>query len=311
VKYDGEPQFRPIEGTTVEYAINTATQVLRIDGKYYAVDQGVWFASGLATGPWVVADKIPQDQIKSIPPSAPVYNVTQVEIFASTPEVVYVGYYPGYMGSYPVYGVPVYGTGWYYPPPLVPVYYPHPVTYGMSVSYNPWTGWGVGFTWSMGFMAVGIGFGGYPPYHGGFYPPYGYRPPYYHPYPPGGYRPPGGAYPGGRPRPTPYGDNAYNGAGNRGRVAGQPSTLPAQGATGARPSQQPNNVYSARNGDVYRKNASGGWEMNGQSGWQKPSGTAGGAGPAQLNRDAQARQAGASRSMGTRPTARGGGGRRR
>jgi hypothetical protein len=44
-------------------------------------------------------------------------------------------------------GTGVYGTGWYYPPYVSPyAYYPRPVTYGMSVSYNPYTGWGFGFT---------------------------------------------------------------------------------------------------------------------------------------------------------------------
>src|SRR4029077_19944723 len=42
VQYDGEPKFKQIEGTAVEYATNTAGQVLRIKGKYYAVDDGIW-----------------------------------------------------------------------------------------------------------------------------------------------------------------------------------------------------------------------------------------------------------------------------
>jgi hypothetical protein len=178
VQYDGAPQFKPIEGTEVEHAVNTPTPVLRISGRYYAVDQAVWFVAADARGPWAVADSIPREAIQRIPPSAPVYNVTDVEIFGSTSEVVYVGYYPGYVGSYPWYGVPVYGTGWYYPP-LGPVYYPHPSTYGMAYSYSPYMGWGVGYTWGAGFLTIGIGFAMYPPYYGGFYPPYGYRPPYY------------------------------------------------------------------------------------------------------------------------------------
>jgi len=143
VKYDGEPQFQKIEGTAVEYAVNTQSQVLRIGGKYYACDQAVWFTSASAIGPWAVADSIPAAQIVQIPPSEPVYNVTHVTVYESTPEVVYVGYTPGYLYSYPWYGVPVYGTGWYYRPYVSPhAYYPRPVTYGMHVSYNPYTGWG-------------------------------------------------------------------------------------------------------------------------------------------------------------------------
>ena len=34
VKYDGDPQFKKIEGTKVEYAVNTQSQALRIESKY-------------------------------------------------------------------------------------------------------------------------------------------------------------------------------------------------------------------------------------------------------------------------------------
>jgi hypothetical protein len=321
VEYDGEPQFKPIEGTEVEYALNTATQVLRINGMYYAVDQAVWFISPKATGPWTVTDNVPKSEIDRIPPSSPVYNVSSVEIFGSTKDVVYVGYYPGYTWSYPWYGVPVYGTGWYYPPYMGGVYYPRPVTYGMHMSYNPWTGWGFGFTWSVGFMSVGIGFHPYPGY-GGWYPAYGYRPPYYRPYPPPGYRPPGGGYPGGRPRPTPYGNNIYNRPSTRDRVIspgtrpGTPTTRPtAPGARPAnpttrpsgptaRPTTQPNNVFSSPNGDVFRRNPSGGWDQRGGGGWGRPSQL-----PSNLNRDLRARSMGSNRAMTrSRPS---GGGRRR
>jgi hypothetical protein len=113
VEYDGKPDFEGIKGTEVAYAVNTAAQVLRIDGQFYAVDNGVWFVSQAATGPWVVADTIPSDEIAKIPPSSPVYNTTYVTVYDSTSDVVYVGYTPGYMWSYPYYGVPIYGTGYY------------------------------------------------------------------------------------------------------------------------------------------------------------------------------------------------------
>ena len=38
--------------------------------------------------------------IYTIPPSSPVYYVTYVRIYGSTPDVVYIGYTPGYLGSY-------------------------------------------------------------------------------------------------------------------------------------------------------------------------------------------------------------------
>ena len=93
---------------------------VQITGCYYAVDNGVWFTSAKATGPWAVADSIPKDEIAKIPPSSPVYNTTYVNVYESTPEVVYTGYTPGYLWSYPYYGVPVYGTHQYTRPSTRP-----------------------------------------------------------------------------------------------------------------------------------------------------------------------------------------------
>ncbi|MEH6592249.1 MAG: carbohydrate-binding family V/XII [Halioglobus sp.] len=174
VEYDGQPKFESIKGTKVSYAVNTATQVLEIDNKYYAVDNAVWFVASAATGPWAVADEVPEEDIATIPPSSPVYNTTSVHIYESTPQVVYVGYTPGYMWSYPYYGVPVYGTGWRYPPYMGPYYYPRPPTWGFNVGYNPWTGWNFGVSWSNGFFSMGVSFGGgynnyRRPYGGGWY----------------------------------------------------------------------------------------------------------------------------------------------
>ena len=160
IEYDGEPSFEAIEGTDVAYAVNTGAQVLRIDARFYAVDNGVWFESDAATGPWIVADTVPADDIARIPPSSPVYNVTHVHIYESTPEVVYVGYTPGYTWSFPYYGVPVYGTGWYYPPYGGGFYYPRPPTWGFHVGYNPWSGWNFGVSWSNGFFNFGMSWGG-------------------------------------------------------------------------------------------------------------------------------------------------------
>jgi hypothetical protein len=170
VEYDGQPKFEKIKGTEVSYAVNTGAQVLEIGGKYYAVDNGVWFVADKATGPWVVADEVPEDEIAQIPPSAPVYNTTHVHVYDSTPDVVYVGYTPGYMWSFPYYGVPVYGTGWYYPPYYGRWYYPRPPTWGFNVGYNPWTGWNFGLSWSNGFFSFGISWGGG---YGGRYRPWG------------------------------------------------------------------------------------------------------------------------------------------
>ena len=177
VDYDGKPQFEKIPDTDVAYAVNTGAQVLLIYKKYYAVDNGVWFVSSSAKGPWQVADEIPEEAIAEIPPSSPVYNTKYVVIYDATPEVVYVGYTPGYLWSFPYYGVPVYGSGWYYPPYVGPIYYPRPGTWGLHVGYNPWTGWNYGLTWSNGFLTVGIAFGHGHYHHGHGWYGGGYRGP--------------------------------------------------------------------------------------------------------------------------------------
>jgi hypothetical protein len=173
VTYAGTPKFEQIAGTDVSYAVNTDAQVLEINSWYYAVDNGVWFSSDSPNGPWAVADTIPDDEIQKIPPSSPVYNTTYVRIYDSTPSVVYVGYTPGYLWSFPYYGVPVYGTGWYYPPYWGPgIYYPRTPTWGFHVGYNPWTGWNFGVSWTNGFFSFGVGWSqgwGHYPCCGGWY----------------------------------------------------------------------------------------------------------------------------------------------
>ncbi|NNF21972.1 MAG: carbohydrate-binding family V/XII, partial [Saprospiraceae bacterium] len=175
VKYDGDPKFEQIEGTEVYYAINTDKDVLMFNKTYYCVDDAVWFISSAPKGPWSVADSIP-DEIYDIPASSPLHNVTYVYIYESTPEVVYVGYTPGYYGSYVSHGVIIYGTGYYYQPWYGRYYYPRSVTYGYGVHYNPYTGWGFSVGISYGWVRYG-GYGGYWG-RGGYR--YGYRHGYAH-----------------------------------------------------------------------------------------------------------------------------------
>ncbi|MFK8043567.1 carbohydrate-binding family V/XII [Congregibacter sp.] len=283
VEYDGNPKFESIKGTSVAYAVNTGAQVLRIDNSYYAVDDGVWFMSATPTGPWAVADSVPEDEIAKIPPSSPVYNVTHVHVYESTPEVVYVGYTPGYMWSFPYYGVPVYGTGWYYPPYWGRYYYPRPPTWGLHVGYNPWTGWNFGMSWSNGFMTIGMSWGGG---WGGAYRPWGCC---------------GGWYGGGYRGPTiintgdinignninignrtdisnrigdnnlSIGDrggnkNLYQRPENRDRVA---SKRQRDQLKQARPAtQRANNVFADRDGNVARR-VDNGWETRDKGQWNR------------------------------------------
>lgn len=150
ITYSGPPQFEPVPGTSIRYAVNTGAQVLLIGGRYYACDHGAWFVAASPTGPWALADSIPPD-IRQIPPSSPLYNVTYVQVYSSTPQSVTYGYTAGYLMGFVTAGVLVYGTGYYHPPYVVPgfmpIYHPYPYTYAANVWYNPaMGGWARGGT---------------------------------------------------------------------------------------------------------------------------------------------------------------------
>jgi len=171
VRYDGEPQFKPIAGTSLEYATNTSTEVIHAEGNYYACHNAVWFLSQTPTGPWVVADNIPAE-IYRIPASSPLYHVRYVRVYDATPQWVYFGYTPGYLGAYAWNGALVYGTGWAYPGWYGRYYYGWPWTWGLGFHYGFWGGgwgwrpWGWGWGWYHPWwgarpgMAVGTGAAG-------------------------------------------------------------------------------------------------------------------------------------------------------
>jgi hypothetical protein len=154
VIYVGTPNFAPVPGTGLEYAVNTAAQIIKVDGQYYLCANGAWFVSRMPTGPWVLATSVPP-AIYTIPPSSPLYPVTYVRIYSVTPTVVVTGYTAGYtLGVITAAGVVVYGTGYYYPPVIiaapVPVYFPYPYTYAGGVAYNSASG-----TWARGGTVYG------------------------------------------------------------------------------------------------------------------------------------------------------------
>ncbi len=99
VVYDGAPQFVAIKSSPMSYAVNTPYQVVLVNGTYYCCYQGVWFQSLSATGPWAVSVSV-DPLIYTIPPSCPIYNVTYVRVYDSTPSTVTVGYTSGYSGEY-------------------------------------------------------------------------------------------------------------------------------------------------------------------------------------------------------------------
>ncbi len=270
VSYDGQPKFEKVGETNMKYAVNTDKSVLQIDNLYYCCDNAIWFESDSPKGPWVVSTEVPES-VQEIPPESPVYNVKYVYIYDSTPEVVYVGYTPGYVHSYSYMGCVYYGTGYYYQPWYGAYYYPRPVTYGYSVHWNPYIGWGFSFGVSYGWMTYGWG----SPYRG-WWGPTGYRHGYHYGYRHGyhngyraGYR--AGYHAGRRAgynRPSPYSNrpmhtnNAYKNrsqgvrkTGNQqynartgDRVASTGRSRPA-----AQPANGPNNMYTDPQGNVFQK----------------------------------------------------------
>lgn len=236
VPYDGDPQFQPIEGTPLQYAVNSPFPVIRVDqSSYYAVQNGVWFVATSPTGPWAVAASVPA-VIYTIPPDSPMHYVTYVQVYRATPETVYVGYTPGYYGTVVApTSVVVYGTGFSYVGWVTPsVWYPPPVTYGFGAGFS----WGAvtGFTFGVAFGAA-WGWG-----------PWGW---------------------GG-----PHGDvdininraNVYNRwdrdvAVSRPQVRGpERQPLPSGGRA--------NDVFAGRDGHAYQQGPQG-WERHDESGWSR------------------------------------------
>jgi hypothetical protein len=77
----GKPDFAPIAGTTLQYAVNAATDVIKVgDASYFACDHGVWFTATAATGPWKAASYVPA-VIYTIPQNSPLYHVTFVHVY--------------------------------------------------------------------------------------------------------------------------------------------------------------------------------------------------------------------------------------
>lgn len=301
VTYQGQPKFEPISGTPMQYAVNTDYEVIKAAGQYYCCDKGVWFDAQAATGPWAVCTSVPS-MIYTIPSTSPVYNVTYVKVYSSTPDTVVTGYTSGYSGAYvATTGALMFGAGmlvgaainddccWY-------GYHPCYYSYGCAPYYH----WGYGGYYSAGWAHYGP-YGG-AGWHAGYNPATGN---YYRggaAYGPGGARWGGQAY---NPWTNTYaqhtgGTNGYKSWGNsyvqRGSSwaeAGHESTARggvgyAQNSSGqwaegahsratnssvARTSS--GDVYAGHDGNVYRNSGSG-WEKYGGDGnWndvQRPSG---------------------------------------
>jgi hypothetical protein len=137
LSYDGEPLFKPIEDTSLTYAINARIPVIHAGDHYYALDDGVWFVAEAALGPWQVAAEV-SEEIYIIPPGSPVYYATFATVYEATEDQVEVGYTAGYQGTYEDQGTVVYGTGWTYEPWCGYDYYGWGWSWGYGYVYVPW-----------------------------------------------------------------------------------------------------------------------------------------------------------------------------
>jgi hypothetical protein len=219
VTYAGQPQFQPIEGTTMLYAVNTPNRVIQVGNAYYLCYQGAWFVSFSAQGPWQLTQTVPQ-VIYTIPPSSPVYNVIYVTQVPASYGNVTATYTAGYTGAFimgaTVGAIVACGTGYYYPPYVYGgFYYPYAATYGYHTWYSPYTG---AYGWG------GAAYGPYGSAHWG-----------------AGYNPNTGTYAHGATVSTPYGTRSAGEAYN-----------PYTGASAA--TRQGSNAYGSWGQSVYNKN---------------------------------------------------------
>ncbi|ULQ52002.1 hypothetical protein [Flavihumibacter fluvii] len=301
VKYDGDPKFEQIEGTSLYLAKNTASTVIKSGNSYYCVENGVWFKASKPLGPWAVSDERPKD-VDNIPASSQAYNTKYVYIYESTPQYVYVGYTPAYMGCY-VYGpVVVYGTGYYYNPWYGPYYYPRPVTYGFSMHYNPFTGWSMGFHYSTGYFSFHAYTGG----HYGYWGPPVYHPPYHPHYHGGMYGGRGPVYVGGDVNINiNNSNNIYNkrkGVSTNDIKRSGPTNKPASRDIGQQGNPIPNNLVSDKNGNVYQRDAKGDWQQRNNTGWSPADNTT----KAGLDKQMQSRERSSNQNINFNKTNRGG-----
>lgn len=274
VEFDGKPIFEPINSTTLYYAVNSTTPVIWTGRWYYACDQAVWFVAPSPRGPWSVATSVP-NIIYTIPPESPVYNVTFVRVYDARPNVVYVGYTPGYTHTYVYYDTIVYGSGYYWPGWYGRYYYPRHWTWGYHPRWNPWAGWAFGISYSTGPFHFYIGTGNW--YRGGWWGPSyyrSYRHGYYHRHRRAkhvgyraGYR---AGYRDGRYRDDVV--NIYRGKRNKSRVVKvhkppKPPGIDPGGGIGIR-KNRPNNVYVDQQGNVYRRTDKG-WQKRKKDKWQQ------------------------------------------
>jgi hypothetical protein len=292
VAFQGNPEFAPIETTTVQRAVNTDKDVFKVGELYYMCYQGVWFVGKSASGPWEVASSVPE-QIYQIPISSPAHHVTYVTVEDDDDDDDWVVFAAaaGYTGMMVAWGCTVWGSGWYYPPywgygAFYPYYYPHFPTYGYSAWYNPWTGtYGRSASVYGPYGGAGVG-ARYNPRTGTYargaaaYGPYGARGVAH------AYNPRTGTYAATRQGSNLYGSwgstavqrgddwartnrytNRQTGTTTRTVRTDEGAAVTRQGPGGGfAAGGEGGNVYAGRDGNVYRREG-GTWEKYDNGGW--------------------------------------------
>ena len=302
VEYAGEPKFEPIKDTSMTYATNTREKVIKIGDVYYLCLQGVWFTSRNPQGPWTTANFVPEE-IYTIPPSSPVYNVTYVTQTTTPEGYIQASYTAGYLGAF-IMGaatgaVIANGVGYWYPPYVYHPpygwagYYPYAGTYGYHYGtpyYNSATG---AYGWKQtayGPYGSATRAAGYNPYTGTYARGASVSTPYGSRSAAQAYNPYTGTYAQTRQgsNPTAQWGSSYVSQGNKSATMGHYSTAngtvagisgsqggkaagasTAWGNTAAAKTAS-GNMYAGHDGNVY-KNTGSGWEKYDNGSWNSMS----------------------------------------
>ena len=145
VNYQGEPQFEPIEKTSVARAVNTDKDILKVGDMYYMCFEGVWLCLERRHRT-MDRRRTRSKEIDEIPISSPAHNVTYVTVEEHGRRRGDVRGGGGLRGNDGGVGLRGLGLGLVLPALLtirratIPLYYGYYPSYGYGASYNPWTG---------------------------------------------------------------------------------------------------------------------------------------------------------------------------
>lgn len=163
VVYVGDFEFELIDGIFMFYVVNMNEQVIQVGVKYYVLQNGVWFVGDSLEGLFQVVIVV-LEEIYIILLVLLVYNVIYVWVYEIELNVVWYGYIMGYLMGFLVWGVFVYGIGWYYWfwywLGIWLIYFLWLVIFGIGVFYNlicgiyGWYGYVYGLWW--GIVGGGI-----------------------------------------------------------------------------------------------------------------------------------------------------------